>query len=350
VSSWDESEAAKRLRAAGAVAVGDPPPLAGVREIAARRARRNTKLLAFAVALPIGAFAAMGTRYAWKDLPLPRRGPSDSAALRSKGQGEGAVRVTKNLEKPKQEQAVVEPTEAIAPVAPAFPVPSALPPRAPKPLARAAPSRTPLTPPEQSGVESKGLSPTGEREESLARTASSPAPLSTAASTTPEIPAISGYAPPPPPARTALADEAATLSEALAALRTRHDPTHALELLATYRSRFPAGTLRREAALATVEAHRTLGHSAEALAALDELPRRPELAVLRAELNAELGHCDAAREALRGVAATGPLKERALYTDASCAVVLGAREEAMAELQQLPDSARARALLEKLSP
>jgi hypothetical protein len=159
----------------------------------------------------------------------------------------------------------------------------------------------------------------------------------------PWVPAAGG------PVRTSLAEESAALTEALTTLRAQHDPAHALELLSNYNSRFPNGTLRVEASVATVEAHRALGHTSEARAALDALPSLPELDVLRAELDAELGRCESARAVLKRLATPdGPLRERALFTDAACALTLGDRDAAAAELRQLPDSERARALLEKL--
>ena len=97
-------------------------------------------------------------------------------------------------------------------------------------------------------------------------------------------------------------------------------------------------------------AHRALGHTQEAISALRALPRRPELDVLRAELSAELGRCEEARATLRGLTVSGALLERALFTDATCALTLGAREEAVVDLERLPDSARAKVLLEKLQP
>ncbi|MBK7857629.1 MAG: hypothetical protein IPJ65_03165 [Archangiaceae bacterium] len=306
--AWQHSQAAERLKAAASVEVGEPPPLSAVRRVVAKRARRNAQLLAFALALPLGAAAAVGG-YAMKTsptLPLPPGG---------EGRGEGVARHAQQA----------KPTKATLPPAPdeaeveveAAPAPArAVAPARVKPEVVATP--LPVTPTQASEA-------------------------------TPEIPAIAGYAPPPPPSRTALADEASTVTEALTALRVKRDPAHALELLQKYRARYPAGTLRREAALATFEAHRALGHSAEALAALEELPRRPELEVLRAELNAELGHCDVARSILRGITVPASLDERAGFTDASCALTLGARDEAIATLQHL-DSPRAQALLKKLLP
>jgi hypothetical protein len=87
---------------------------------------------------------------------------------------------------------------------------------------------------------------------------------------------------------TSLSEETRTLTAALTALRVHHDAARALELLLGYREKFPAGALRHEASLAIVEAHRALGHLTEA------------------------------------------------------------REEAQRLLEQLPESARARELLEKL--
>ncbi len=314
--AWEQSPAAQALRgAASQLEVGAPPPLAEVREVARRRAVRAARLMALAIAIPIGAMAAGGA-YVWANHqapPLPRRG---------EGRGEGAVNVRKEVR-------VQPPAEPLAapPVTPAAPAPAPVPaPAVARVVRPAPPSRVaPLTP---------ALSPTGERE----------------VVTTPEIPAAvgGGYAPAPPAQRTTLADEASKLSQALAALRGGHDPARALELLGEYRDRFPSGALRHEAALAAAEAHRALGHTTEALEALEQVPHRPDLDVLRAELNAELGRCEVARAIVAGVRVTGALLERALFTDATCAVTLGAREEAVADLKRLPQSQRARELLEQL--
>ncbi|MBL8950174.1 MAG: hypothetical protein JNK82_05320 [Myxococcaceae bacterium] len=300
MSAWEQSEAARALRGAASLEVGAPPPLSAVREVARRRSVQAARLVALLVAIPIGATAAGGV-YVWKRASAERHEPKPA----------------------KVQKAVLAPKLAEAKAAPAVVdnVVVAPPPAAPAKVVIARP-RT-----------SAPLTPTGERE------------------STPEIPARGGgYAPPSSsaPARTSLADEATALTQALAALRTGHDPARALELLETYRTRFPGGALRHEAALATAEAHRALGHTGDALAALDEAPRRPDLDVLRAELNAELGHCEASRAIVRELKVSGALLERALFTDAPCALTLGARDEAIAALEQLPASPRARALLEKL--
>lgn len=162
------------------------------------------------------------------------------------------------------------------------------------------------------------------------------------------MPAAAG--PAPLPSHTALGEESGLVSSAFTALRTAHDPALALKLLAEYRAKFPHGLLLAEASLATVEAHRATGHTAEALAALQSMGngRGNEFAVLRAELNAELGHCELARAELKGLALSGALLERGLFTDATCALRLGARDEAVSALKQLPGSERAKNLLEKL--
>ncbi len=241
-TSWEQSRAAERLRAAGQLEVQAPPPLARVRSEAGRRARRAAAVMAFAMALPLGAAAAAGG-YAWKvsaSHPLPRG-------------GEGAVRVRKSVTAPKPVEVVVAPPPVapVALVAPSVPAISPPKPVAPKPVApklvaqRFVPAPTAPLPP--------APSPAGERERS-----------------------------------TSLADESRALTAALTALRVQHDAARALELLAAYREKFPAGALRHEASIATVEAHHALGHMTEA------------------------------------------------------------REEALRLLEQLPESARARDLLEKL--
>jgi hypothetical protein len=159
------------------------------------------------------------------------------------------------------------------------------------------------------------------------------------------------------PSRTSLSDEAALLSSALSALRARHDPAGALAAVAAYRARFPAGALTVEVTLAAAEAQRAAGRSTEALSELETLTvdlRGGELAVLRAELRAELGHCAEARAELAPVLSSvnGPLRRRALFTDASCAVTLGRAAEAVVQLEALlaldPSNTRARALLDRL--
>ena len=295
---WEQSRAAARLRAAGELQAGAPPPLATVREVAGRKARRAAQLLAFAVAIPLGAMAAGGA-YVWKSQPREAAQPRSGV-----------------------------------------PAPLPLKARAPLPLVAPEPAPAPLPMPEPA-AETPAPAP--------AAVARPVARAPVAAPSTPEIPAVAGHAPPPPPpARTSLADESLALSQALSALRGQHDAAKALELLAAYRERFPGGALRHEAALATVEAHRALGHTGEAVTQLEALPRRPELDVLRAELYAELGRCEETRALLTGQSFGGALEERALFTDATCALTLGARDEAISDLERLPASARAKALLEKL--
>jgi tetratricopeptide (TPR) repeat protein len=77
---------------------------------------------------------------------------------------------------------------------------------------------------------------------------------------------------PPVPPPDPLIEESRLLQSALHALRALHDGEGALSVLDTYAHRFPRGQLRAEATLARVDALLLLERPAEALARLQELP------------------------------------------------------------------------------
>jgi hypothetical protein len=138
----------------------------------------------------------------------------------------------------------------------------------------------------------------------------------------------------------ALSRESALLSRALRALRRDHDAATALALLDQYRAQFPTGVLALEASTARVDALLLQGRRASALSLLASLPlerspRRTELQLLRAELNAER---DCARaladfDAVLGATASGPLAERALFGRAGCQLRLGRAAAGRADLE-----------------
>jgi hypothetical protein len=137
-----------------------------------------------------------------------------------------------------------------------------------------------------------------------------------------------------------LALEARLLRRAVDELRVQHDGRAALATLDEYRSRFPRGTLAREASVARVETLLALGRRQEALALLDvtplgSLPRSNELGMLHAELLAEAGRCREALPLLEAeLAAAGPraTSERALYGRGHCRASLGDAQGARADL------------------
>src|SRR5439155_21134637 len=87
---------------------------------------------------------------------------------------------------------------------------------------------------------------------------------------TPDLP----YSAPPltdaPPTST-LAEETLELSQAIAALRTRHSPGEALQIIARYRGHFPQGALRIDVTRVAVEALQAAGRSEDAALELKSL-------------------------------------------------------------------------------
>jgi hypothetical protein len=120
--------------------------------------------------------------------------------------------------------------------------------------------------------------------------------------------------------------EIALIANAVRRLRTEGDPGGALAALDQYRSRFPAGTLAREATLARVETLLALDRRDEALRVLDtaaigNLPRARAVRATRGELRAEMGRCtDAVKdfELLLTASQRDEYAERALYGRAAC--------------------------------
>jgi outer membrane PBP1 activator LpoA protein len=116
------------------------------------------------------------------------------------------------------------------------------------------------------------------------------------------------------------------LADALVALRRERSPAKALARLDAYDSAFPRGSLRGEASVARVDALLALNRTAEALAQLQRLPimslpRSNELRVVRAELSARQGRCDAAitdANATLTQTPDGALAARAKQVLASC--------------------------------
>jgi hypothetical protein len=117
------------------------------------------------------------------------------------------------------------------------------------------------------------------------------------------------------------------LAEALVALRRERSPAKALAKLDAYDAAFPRGSLRGEASVARVDALLALNRNVEALTQLQRLPimslpRGSELRVVRAELSARQGRCDAAitdANATLTQAPNGALAARAKLVLSSCA-------------------------------
>jgi hypothetical protein len=140
-----------------------------------------------------------------------------------------------------------------------------------------------------------------------------------------------------------LAAEAASLSRALRKLRDEGDAAAALTILDEHDARFGAGgPLGREATMTRIEAWLRAGQHAPALARLDELtlpPKGRERALLaaRAELRAEAGRCDDARQdferLLAASAADDAVAERALHGRAACRASAGDLAGARADLE-----------------
>jgi tetratricopeptide (TPR) repeat protein len=129
-----------------------------------------------------------------------------------------------------------------------------------------------------------------------------------------------------------LAEETRLLARALTSLRRDRDGAAALAVLDRYRSTFPVGLLRPEAARARVDALFLLGRRDEAAAALDALTLEPrgrdlELLLVRAELRGQQD-CSAAVadfDRILNAVTSGVLAERALYGLAVCRAQQGDR-------------------------
>ena len=158
----------------------------------------------------------------------------------------------------------------------------------------------------------------------------------------PPTPAVAAPAP-----ESQLARESRLLQRAYAQLRTRDDPSGALDTLDEYLSAHPLGLLRKEATSARIESLHKLKRSDEALSALRTFPfgegaRDAELRVLRGELSAAKDCLDALPDfvAVSDKVVPEDVLERALYGRAACEARLGQRAQAVssfrAYLRQFP--------------
>jgi hypothetical protein len=127
------------------------------------------------------------------------------------------------------------------------------------------------------------------------------------------------------PPFTALSVEARLLGHAVGQLRQQRDATGALLALDQYRRQFPAGTLRREAEVARVDALLMLRRDRDALGVLRALRlqsqgRDQELRVIRGELAAASDCPGAVADFDLLLSQTAPvaLTERALFGRAVC--------------------------------
>jgi TolA-binding protein len=144
-----------------------------------------------------------------------------------------------------------------------------------------------------------------------------------------------------PPPRSAAAEEARILDQALTLLRRQHDATGALAALDGYLRRYPNGLLKHEARVARVDALLLLHRSDDALIALEDLPldgkrRANELQVIRAELRARSSCVNAEADFTAALAHSrdGQLIERILYGRGACRAKLGDRNGAAQDLRQ----------------
>jgi tetratricopeptide (TPR) repeat protein len=173
--------------------------------------------------------------------------------------------------------------------------------------------------------------------------AAPPAPTSVPA---PEVPLAEARAveraetPSPAASGVALARETELLAGALAALRRDANPARALVLLDMYDREFSRGALVLEAASARLDALLSLGRTNDALTLLDRLPldrmpRRKELAVIRAELRAQGDPSRAVRDfdAALALGLSGGLEERALFGRAGSRFRSSATELARRDLE-----------------
>lgn len=144
-----------------------------------------------------------------------------------------------------------------------------------------------------------------------------------------------------PPPRSAAAEEARILDQALTLLRRQHDATGALATLDGYLRRHPNGLLNHEARVARVDALLLLHRSDDALVALEGLPldgkrRANELRVIRAELRARTSCVSAEADFTTALVHSrdGQLIERILYGRGACRAKLGDRNGAAQDLRQ----------------
>lgn len=147
-----------------------------------------------------------------------------------------------------------------------------------------------------------------------------------------------------PPPRSAAAEEARILDQALTLLRRQHDATGALATLDGYLRRHPNGLLNHEARVARVDALLLLHRSDDALVALEGLPldgkrRSNELRVIRAELRARTSCASAEADFTAALAHSrdSHLIERILYGRGTCRAKLRDRNGAAQDLRQYLD-------------
>jgi tetratricopeptide (TPR) repeat protein len=132
-------------------------------------------------------------------------------------------------------------------------------------------------------------------------------------------------------------EEAALLRRILELAKSPRGANQALDAIADYRRRFPAGTLGREADLAEVRADVALDRRREAIETLDQLlslsdpPRAAALSLLRGELLAKQDRCTEALASWSALAVqSSGENERLLHGRASCLATLGRWSESQA--------------------
>ena len=147
--------------------------------------------------------------------------------------------------------------------------------------------------------------------------------------------------------------EARLLARALAELRQQHDPRAAVATLDRLAQTFPDGVLAPEALATRIEAALAMNDLATATKLVETAAPPPgragaALLVVRAELRARAGRCDAATrdfarvlDAASAGAGGGDLHERALYGRGVCLGHLGqaagARRDLAAYLREHPN-------------
>jgi hypothetical protein len=129
-------------------------------------------------------------------------------------------------------------------------------------------------------------------------------------------------------------DEATQLRKILVLAGSPDSAGQALQELADFRQRFPAGSMLREADLAEVRADLILDHRVAAIETLDRLlsqpdpPRATELVLLRGELLAKENRCADALASWSGMnVQSSAQNERLLHGQAACLAKIGRRSE-----------------------
>ncbi|MES1185258.1 MAG: hypothetical protein ABUL60_15715 [Myxococcales bacterium] len=172
-----------------------------------------------------------------------------------------------------------------------------------------------------------------------ARSSARPLPEPAAPELPPAEPTSSATFPAPTPAAPSsrLGQEAASLANALSALKSggKDNAARALQAIERHLQAFPGGSLELEARVARVDALLVLGHRQEARRELSALPidsvgRKNELRLIRAELRAD-DDCRAALsdfQVLVDLPLPAPWAERALFGRGACLLKLGDRAAA----------------------